>query len=180
MLTIIAKPSQLGLEVFHTPHPMQRAAHETALGIQRQGQKPDGEAGAGEASKGRWVAGFEADELSSFKEDTFTPYSSDDGDGRDDGWTDLVLMGGDMLALATGGILPATRHRVTCTWDTDAAVRFSLIVGLYGADTATLQPRTFREKVCGLAPWDGCPGDVNAKASRTNKLYLDYDQTGKS
>ena len=84
-------------------------------------------------------------------------------------------MGGDMLVLATGGVLPAARHRVTSTWDR-GSVRFSLIAGLYAADTNTLRPRHFRERVCGLAPWPRCPPAQNARDSRARKLYLDHDQ----
>ena len=113
-------------------------------------------------------------------QDVALPYEAGeleaDASTGEGGWVDVLVMGGDMLVYSSGGVLPATRHRVTPTWDRAASVRFSLICGMYGADSAMLEPARFREEVCGLAEWDACPPPLNAKESRTAKLYLDYHE----
>ena len=176
ILTLITAPSQLGLEIFDVTHPMERSAHAAALAGHAAGQQPDGLAAAGGEATGLWVPGFAEDELTRGVKDEPLPYSDHESRelGTDEGWCEVLVMGGDMLVYASGGVLPATRHRVTPTWDRDASVRFSLISGLYGADTAQLEPGKFRE-MCGLESWPDCPPPMNAKDSRTSKLYLDYD-----
>ena len=108
------------------------------------------------------MPGFSAAELTRGVKDEAAPYYSEQrgAEGNEeeeeeeaDGWCEVLVMGGDMLVYASGGVLPATRHRVTPTWDRAASVRFSLIAGLYGADTALLEPARFREEICGLEPW---------------------------
>ena len=114
------------------------------------------------ATAGAWVSGFAADEVT--------------GEADDGAPLAVVAMGGDMLVHATGGLLPPTRHRVVC-WPAEA-VRHSMIMGMYGADTATLQPDAFREQVCGLPPLEGL--DVmGCRESRSQKLYLDPEVRGK-
>ena len=140
------------------------------------------------------MPGFSAAELTRGVKDEAAPYYSEQrgAEGNEeeeeeaDGWCEVLVMGGDMLVYASGGVLPATRHRVTPTWDRAASVRFSLIAGLYGADTALLEPARFREEICGLEPWAvrkrpfSAPFSCAKKRSQLPRQARDTHGVGKS
>ncbi len=184
MLTLIVAPSQPGLELFATTHPTTAAAAAAAAAAYLKGRSVQGATAAGADSVGEWVSGFSETELTRVE----------DGDGNGDGdsgatataaaatltatgeeeedFVTLVAMGGDMLVHASGGVLPATRHRVVC-WPAEVQ-RLSLIMGCYGADDKTLEPSRFRVRVAGLPPSEDLGlASMGCRSSRQQKLYLD-------
>jgi hypothetical protein len=145
VITLVLAPTQLGLECFSQAHPATEAAATVAVAAYRRKKRADEPTAGNEAaSAGAWVSGFAPSEL------TRETDGSDDDDGRDgdDEPMTLVVLGGDMLVHATGGMLPATRHRVA-RWP-GVAERKSMIFGCYGADDQALEPAHFREVVGGL------------------------------
>ena len=174
MLTLIVAPTQPGLEVFATSHPTAEASAAAAVAVYKRGRGEGGEGdatAAGAETAGAWVSGFEPHELTRLREGAQWAGAADRGDDL----VMLVAMGGDMLVHATGGALPATRHRVVC-WPASTQ-RLSMIMGMYGADDNVLEPAVFRERVCGLPPMSDSSylADITCRASRMQKLYLDPD-----
>ena len=181
VLTLIVAPTQPGLELFAAAHPPTEAAVAAAVTTYRRGRSADGATAAGAETAGAWVSGFEPRELTRVESRAERAAEAEEAEAADadaDDFVTLVAMGGDMLVHATGGTLPATRHRVVC-WPANTQ-RLSMIMGMYGADDKLLEPSSFRERVCGLPPnlppedAGGLPS-IGCRASRVQKLYLDPD-----
>jgi isopenicillin N synthase-like dioxygenase len=130
ILTMVISPSQLGLEVFNTPHPMTDEHHRQVLDVYFAARKGDGEAGGGAAREGSWLPGFAEDELDTSEDqvDYASPYSVHAVDADEP--VNIALMLGDMAVFASGGVLPSASHRVTCAWPTDVDVRFALVFSM--------------------------------------------------
>ncbi len=178
LLTLIIAPSQPGLEVFATPHATSEAAAMRAIEQYLRGRSPDGKTAWGGGTRGEWLPGMQPDELTSLGEETeeLAAEAADDTVPMT-----LVAMGGDMLVHATGGVLPPTRHRVTC-WQAQTQ-RLSMIMGMYGADDRELRPNHFRTAICGLPPLLATGGatlqQMSCRESRRQKLYLDPEVQAK-
>ena len=130
ILTMVVSPSQLGLEVFNTPHPMTEEHQRQVLDVYFNGRKGDGEAGGGAAREGSWLPGFGEDELDTSKDqvDYASPYSEQAVEVDEP--VNIALMLGDMAVFASGGVLPSASHRVTCAWPIDVDVRFALVFSM--------------------------------------------------